>query len=149
MNSLDDVVLCDTGFIVALADRNDEFHASASYFFDSTLCQFFLPISVLVEAFHMLHRKRLDGYLHELVANPGAFRLIDDRASLAATGFKMRGTRPELDMVDCLLLVYAKSLAEEEGSKIPYAIVTIDSRMCGIAYGLSHSHRFHNLREAS
>ncbi|MFM9874444.1 MAG: hypothetical protein ACKVQS_13395, partial [Fimbriimonadaceae bacterium] len=83
-----------------------------------------------------------DSYLHNLVADPGSFELIDDRCNLAVQGFVMRATRLDLDLVDCLLLVYSQTLAEEIGRTLPYKIVTVDSRMCGIGYSLNANFQF-------
>ncbi|MFM9873043.1 MAG: hypothetical protein ACKVQS_06205, partial [Fimbriimonadaceae bacterium] len=63
----EEFILCDTGFIVGIADEDDRYHREAAYFFEATPHRFLLPISVLVEAFHELRKRKLDSYLHNLV----------------------------------------------------------------------------------
>lgn len=144
---LSEDILCDTGFIVAIVDRDDEFHANASYFFDSTTCRFLVPISVLVEAFHILKKRNLEQSLYSVVADPGAFEVVDDQSIHLSHSVQIQIKWQNLDFVDCLLLTYALRLAENVGREMPFRIITCDGRMAGIAYSIRPDHSFHNLRE--
>jgi len=136
-------LICDANLLIArFKSSGDHLRTEAEYVLDKDY-DLLLPISSLIEAFHACKPSVND--LFEWILAPNRVEILPEDTTLTEEGMKMHRQFPRLDLVDCLLLVYAKSIANTCGWTKPIPIVTGDQPLMGIARGFSSSYCFLDL----
>lgn len=121
--------MVDTNVIVAYFDPDDKHHESAKTFLDYLAEQGhvpLIPLTVIVEAWGVCPEK----YQHSMIewlAQPGNVILLPEDSALysAAT---LIATKFKTDIVDALLIQYAKVVTDRCALPKPLPIVTFDNR---------------------
>lgn len=139
-------IICDTGLIVARFVADDEWNPQATEVFDSAPFDFVLPISVLVESYHFCKGEPKE--MFNWLFSPGAVELLPEDTKLTESARELNlWSKHDLDLVDCLLLVYSKAVSTALGLAQYLPIVTIDERMIWRAKNYDDKFRFISVKD--
>lgn len=134
-------ILCDAGLIIARFADQDKFHGEALDIFDSAPFDFMVPISALIEAYHA--KQIVLDEMFSWLFTPGAVALLPEDTALTEEAHKLNvWSKRDLDLVDCLLLVYSKAISSAVGLSKYVPIVTVDERMIWRAKTYDDKFRF-------
>lgn len=134
--------MCDSNLMVASFNEEDTLSAEAQFVLSSNY-DLLLPISALVEIYHLCKPE-----FRKVIAFIGSqanINVLPEDTALLGTAFDWHHKEANLDLVDCLLLSYAKHVGTFLGWTRPVPIVTSDQRMINIARGFDSSFRFLDL----
>ena len=137
-------LICDSNLVAARFNpRGDDLFDQAQDILENKNFDFLLPMSVLVESFHFC--KENPAELFQWIVQPERVELLPEDTGLlsrAQDWYRRPRRRGELDLVDCLLLVYAEEIAAKVGRDRPIPIATADQPLMNIARSFSTKFTF-------
>lgn len=139
-------LICDSNLLVALFSfSRRELRDEAQYLVELDDFKFVVPTSVIVEAFHFCKDDAKP--LLDWVSDYTKVELLPEDNSFVEEARDWHYRTPILDLVDCLLIVYARRVALSIGRTKPLPIVTSDQRMINVARGFDNNLSFLDLND--